>query len=103
MMAVMIGPAGLPIEQKPAQETEESKKRKRKDEDLREALQHNSSLAAYSLKLEFMAGENRRKLRTMKRLLHENVLPFARALAKEGLHVPRWTPESEEKRAKTSD
>lgn len=103
MMAVMIGPSGLPIEQKPVQETEESKKRKRKDEDLRESLQHNSSLAAYSLKLEFMAAENRRKLRTIKRLLHQNVLPFARALAKEGLHVPRWTVGSGEKRNKTSD
>jgi len=99
----MIGLGALAGEQKQVQETEESKKRKRKDEDLREAQQHNSSLAAYSLKLEFLALENKRKLRNMKRLLHTHILPFARALARQGLRVPRWTPESDAKRPKTSE
>lgn len=99
----MITPGLTGNEAKPAQETEESKKRRRKDEDLREALQHNSSLAAYSLKLEFMASENHRKLKTMKRLFRTHILPFSRALAKQGLRVPRWPYEGEEKRPKTSD
>jgi hypothetical protein len=95
-----------PADPKPAQETEESKKRRRKDEDLREALQHNSSLAAYSLKLEFMAQDNIRKLKTMKRLFRTHILPFARTLAKQGLRVPRWEEEQDsdsdcEKKAKS--
>ena len=86
----MAQPHLIPLETKAPQETDESRKRKRKDEDLREALQHNSSLAAYSLKLEFMAQENVRKLKAMKRLFHSHILPFARSLSRQGLQVPRW-------------